>query len=379
MLQEYTEGIRVDFSRTAAKMNETQNMSEFFIKTGMYNYSNKAFHDVTKSIYSYVTPIIFGIGLIGNIISLKVFNSPAIKRMPASVYLSCLALADSSVLVFYVLSEWIRRGLPWLLPDTNFSILDVNGACQIREYLSHLSRLLASWIIVAFTAERCLTVCYPLMTLQTNPKRVLLVMFIVCLLSMTYALIINAPHSFGEFIVCSSRDGYSYVHFIAESMFATLIFFLPFVIITLCNGMILHSLYHRNRSGIRTNDDSNIRLEFIFILFAISVFYISFHIPYFIVWCRLQIITNPASPARDNEFWYYWNGMLFICRPIYYLNYCLNFVLYCITGTTFRTELMKIVPFKRNIYSSVPTRARRSRMGASLKTSVFLSPQTTNV
>ena len=87
MLQEYTEGIRVDFSRTTATMNDTQNISVLSIKTGMHTYSNKAFHDVTKSIYSYVTPIIFGIGLIGNIISLKVFNSPAIKRMPASVYL----------------------------------------------------------------------------------------------------------------------------------------------------------------------------------------------------------------------------------------------------------------------------------------------------
>ena len=305
--------------------------------------SNTRFEDVTLYIYTFITPLIFAIGLTGNIISLKVFNSAAMKKMSASVYLSCLALADTSVLVFYVLSERIRRGLPLLLPDIEFSILDANGAWQIREYLSHLSRLIATWVIVAFTLERCVSVCFPLKTLQKSPKRVLCVLFTVCSISMTYTLFMNVSHSYGVFRVCSYRNGYEYEHFITESLFATLIFFLPCVIITLCNGMVLHTLYHRRLSSIRPNDSSILRLELILIMFAISFCYIVFHIPYYIVWCRIKIGTNSKESFDRDEFWNYWNGMLYLCRTIYYLNYCSNFILYCISGKTFRIEMMNML------------------------------------
>jgi len=109
-------------------MNDTGNTSVMTMDNKEHNSSNTCFQDVTLYIYTFITPLIFAIGLTGNIISLKVFNSAAMKKMSASVYLSCLALADTSVLVFYVLSERIRRGLPLLLPDIEFSILDANGA-----------------------------------------------------------------------------------------------------------------------------------------------------------------------------------------------------------------------------------------------------------
>jgi len=346
-------------------MNATENSSIMSKDKEEQTSSHARFKNATLYTYTYITPLIFAIGLIGNAITLKVFNSAVMKTMSASVYLSCLALADTSVLVFYVLSEWIRRGLPLLLPDINFSIIDANGACQIREYLSHLSRLLSSWVIVAFTCERCVSVCFPLKTLQKSHKLALCVLLTICSIVMVYTLYMNMSHSYGDFRVCSYRDGYEYEHFIAESMFVTLIFFLPFLIITVANAMIIRTLYHRGRNGIQANDNSNIKIEFFMMMFAISLFYIVFHIPYFIVWCRLRIITNPKeSSVGDGDFWIYWNGILSICRPIYYMNYCSNFFLYCITGAKFRSEMKKIFICKRQTYNSVKTHIRATELSS---------------
>ena len=232
-------------------MNATENSSIMSMDKEEQTSSNTRFKNATLYTYTYITPLIIAIGIIGNAITLKVFNSAAMKTMSASVYLSCLALADTSVLVFYVLLEWIRRGLPLLLPDINFSIIDANGACQIREYLSHLSRLLSSLVIVAFTCERCASVCFPLKTLQRSPKLALCVLLTLCSILMVYTLYMNMSHSYGDFRVCSYRDGYEYEHFIAESMFVTLIFFLPFLIITVANAMTIRTLYYRGRNGIQ--------------------------------------------------------------------------------------------------------------------------------
>ena len=164
-------------------------------------------------------------------------------------------------------------------------------------------------------------------------------------------------------------------------MFATLTFFLPFVIITVCNGMIVHSLYRRHVSSIRSNNNLHLRKECLFILFAISVFNVAFHISYFVVWCRWRIITNPkVSPVRDNEFWDYWNGVLFICRLIYYLNYCLNFVLYCVTGSNFRSEMFRILLCKRQEYIITTTHgSTRSMHSFTRKRRIFSRTRTTSL
>jgi hypothetical protein len=64
-------------------------------------------------VYSYVTPFVMVIGIIGNLVSLRVFMARRMRKMSASLYLASLALSDTFVIMSYVLVEWLHRGLPY--------------------------------------------------------------------------------------------------------------------------------------------------------------------------------------------------------------------------------------------------------------------------
>ena len=65
---------------------------------------------VTSSLifYTYSVPVILAIGLLGNVVSLRVFLSRSMRKLSASTYLAALSTSDILALVFYVLMEWLR-------------------------------------------------------------------------------------------------------------------------------------------------------------------------------------------------------------------------------------------------------------------------------
>ena len=64
--------------------------------------------------FTYFTPVIFIVGIIGNTISLIVFLSKNMRKLSASMYLVALAISDIMSLMFYVFPEWIKRSEPIL-------------------------------------------------------------------------------------------------------------------------------------------------------------------------------------------------------------------------------------------------------------------------
>lgn len=57
----------------------------------------------------YVSPVLLVIGLIGNILSFVILRHDKEKKMSINAYLSVLALADISVLMFGLLSTWVHE------------------------------------------------------------------------------------------------------------------------------------------------------------------------------------------------------------------------------------------------------------------------------
>ena len=107
------------------------------------------------SIYAYVTPFIIAIGIVGNLISLRVFMSRRMRKMSASLYLACLAVSDSCVLLTYVLFEWLQRGLPSWPGGHAYNLSSAfPGMCQLYAFSSYVFRFMSAWYIVAFNVER---------------------------------------------------------------------------------------------------------------------------------------------------------------------------------------------------------------------------------
>ena len=112
--------------------------------------------------YAWFTPLVLLVGVVGNTLSLCVFLSRNMRSLSASTYLAALSTADLTALVFYVLVEWLIRGLPVLRGGDGegegeggrAGLMAVNGSCQMVMYLHYVSRFLSAWLVVAFTVER---------------------------------------------------------------------------------------------------------------------------------------------------------------------------------------------------------------------------------
>ena len=66
---------------------------------------------IGKDVYANMIPVIFIVGILGNAISLKVFTSKVMRRLSSSLYLVALSISDISVLLTYVLFDWLNHGL----------------------------------------------------------------------------------------------------------------------------------------------------------------------------------------------------------------------------------------------------------------------------
>lgn len=304
----------------------------------------------SERFYAYLTPIILTIGLLGNITSLTVFLSKNLRSMSASRYLAALSIADISTLVFYVFGEWLKRGLKNISPELKVTFLDTEGVCQAWLYLNYFSRFMSAWLIVCFTCERFIGVCMPLRrrnlgTLKET-TRIISTLTVVAALLVSYKPFLSEVHTIRTRTSCTSKQSFIYESFILDSIYGLLITFVPFVVITTLNVLIIRRLIIRNRRQKHhlITEESHIRLEFTLILLAISFFFIAFNIPFFIMWIRNFIQShflypNDASVDKEHPSVDYWIGILSITRTIFYMNYCINFFLYSFTGAYFRKEL----------------------------------------
>lgn len=306
---------------------------------------------ISEMTFACFTPFIIIVGLLGNGLSLAVFTSKALRKLTASTYLTALSLADTLALVFYVSVEWLRRGLVILDPETKLEFLDKSGICQVLLYLAYLARFMSSWVIVLFTIERFTGICYPLRSFKRGGKRILCsLLFSGCIIVLYKPAMSISTTIRGKTACTSNPEVPELLSYILDLAFALSITFVPFVIITVLNILIVRALYLRNRDGTLFSEDTttNIRLEFTIILVAISFFFVAFNLPYTIVWSRYFLTSHPeynvASFSKvDNN---YWIAVLNITRTVFYLNYCVNFFLYSITGRCFRKTLIRMLSCK---------------------------------
>lgn len=312
-----------------------------------------------QAFYVYFTPVILIIGIFGNSLSLNVFLSKNMRSLSASTYLAALSSADLLTLVFYVTVEWLRRGLVHLSPDVRMTFLDFEGVCQIQLYLSYIFRFLSAWIVVAFTVERYIGVCHPLrrrnICTTSGTRRIIIGLIVFACIFVLYKPImsgVQTPERRPP--VCARKDDYAFISFVFDSIFAGMITLVPFIIITVLNLLIIRKLFIRNKMQRECKvitEESIIRLEFTLILLAISFCFIAFNVPYFAVWFRnflhASYFQSSLSTKTDVANYEYWQGVLRITRTIFYMNYCINFFLYSITGAYFRREV-KMLFFYRS-------------------------------
>ncbi|XP_013395479.1 probable G-protein coupled receptor 139 [Lingula anatina] len=331
-----------------------------------------------RRFYAVVTPIIIVLGLAGNLISLCVFKNRKLRVLGASQYLIALSISDLSVLIIYVLFDWITKGLPYLGHDLTIRILALNGVCHVFLFFSYWFRFISVWIIVTFTIERYIGVCKPLQKIKMSTTRNARKTIIFCTL-LGACLSLWKPLMSGVFIneehnvaVCTHDAAHKFTSFVLDIIFALSITLVPVIIITVLNIAMVRNLVTRFRGEavkdvMKVNNATNkLRMEMTCMLLVLSTCFVALSIPYLITWCY-HMYTTFESKQRDFK---YMRGVLYITRTIFYVNYCINFFLYSLTGACFRQHLAMMFCGRR-MYSpaaSVKTRSFSRSSGTRMTT-----------
>ncbi|XP_063418150.1 FMRFamide receptor-like [Mytilus trossulus] len=315
---------------------------------------------IGSDVFTYVTPVIFAVGITGNAISLLVFLTKNMRKLSASVYLAALSTADIMALIFYVLVEWIKKGIPVGSGQVTAPFLESNGVCQIILFMSYSFRFLSAWLVACFTLERYVGVCHPLKRKDVcNLRSSKRIVFFTVIISFVIASIrpwLSEVLDVGPNNVpsCTRRPEHKNLSFIYDCIFVVCITFLPFLVITILNTLIIRKLIIRNKRHRQVKiitEESIIRLEFTIILITISFCFIAFNTPYAIIWFKhslqmssMQMVDSVFVPTNQN--------LLIFTKTIFFMNYCINFFLYSITGAYFREELKMLFTYRSKVYQN---------------------------
>ena len=109
---------------------------------------------ISKWLFIIVIPFITIIGVIGNILIHFTMRKRG-KPTSVSVYMSALALADSTVLILDFLNNWMEDAL-------GVDLLKNKGFCIFHRYFFNVAYTYATWLIVSISIERFIVVWLPL-------------------------------------------------------------------------------------------------------------------------------------------------------------------------------------------------------------------------
>lgn len=301
---------------------------------------------VVKAMDHYGVPVICVLGIIGDVTSLLVFVCTSYRYQPCSQYLAALALVDTLFLVSTLLLSFMA-----LFPV----ISTLPYYCSVVVYMSYIGSFLSAWYVVLMMTERSIVVCFPFKaSFLCNRKK----SFIVISMTTLFALILYS-HSFFTTITAHPRCevNYSYYEFLSYFTYVDtfLVFVVPFfsvvglnlkIILTIRkfrrhHGHFNHSvrMLRRNNSAENTLTLAQVRSTKL-LVWVSSVFILLYMPSYVARLCGILLakIYGENYTNTTNSHFYVAQS---VCQLLYYLKFCIDFVVYIITSNNFRRNFTK--------------------------------------
>lgn len=192
----------------------------------------------------WVTPALVAFGCLGNVVSVWVFHSTKLRTLSSSCYLAALAASDTAFLLTLFL-VWLSM--------VGYDLLNQPGWCQAINYAIYVSTFLSVWLVVAFTVERFIAVCYPLLRAAVCTVRrarlVILLLTLAALLLYSYLLVAAAPgvHTVARRTICKLRDEYVALATAMNYVDTVLTLLLPVATVVTLNVRIARCVWHVER------------------------------------------------------------------------------------------------------------------------------------
>ncbi|KAA0194661.1 Orphan Rhodopsin G protein-coupled receptor [Fasciolopsis buskii] len=362
---------------------------------------------VVKNITIPILIIIFLVGMVGNTLTVLVLRTKRLRQSSTAIYLTALAIVDILYLLSSLLIHIINQ--TFLFPNEvrNYSSL----ACGLCPFLQYTLAYLSVWLIVAVTVDRAIWVTKPFKAKHICTKRhaaytvILMTLTSVCLDShffwtMHFVTNPNSSNSYGE-----CRGG-PFTESITPYIDMVLLLIIPFAFMLTSNILIEwqlkkmrefgrrrrqvelpanpqsiahqevsshpqsmasvaityeYSTYrdgkppkrlngHESKDSIRIRSTSEKSSALTTMLMAISIFFMISVSP-LMVYDVIYFAADLGKWIDKDE--HYRSAVIFgIERFVYtlwYTNFAVHFILYCLNGPPFRTKAMQL--FRSHCFS----------------------------
>jgi hypothetical protein len=245
--------------------------------------------------------------------------------------------------------------------------------CRTTFFLRYAGKLASAWITVAISAERFITIAYPLKVTRISTPTVaritILLIYMVCGGLGAYPYWTIGLSTWGNSTYCAytDPDGYEIWSMV---VLRTGSLFLPAGVIFILTILILVFLHRAKRQRNRSlNPGAKIRMassrfdiQLTLMLICVALAFLILRLPYTVTFYlnnyKDTIWVDPPLDACQSYRLYIANK---ICDLLAITNYGVNFLLYCLCGSTFRGRLLELFSGRKQVkrvtvYSSSQSR-----------------------
>lgn len=327
----------------------------------------KAHDPLALAVDRTVTPMWYIIGFFGNAMSCRIWMDKRMKKNNSSAYyLAALAISDLVFLLLHIVSELKHA---WGIPTLDYIVI-----CELFFILYYMAQYLSPFLVLAFTTERFIAVCYPFQAssccTRTTAKRLILALFLLALgISSMQGYIWHYDDLSGTCIhrLDAHEGGDTSLSAMWTWITEMIIFAVVPVTILILNMCVIRAVWRVNvaspsmenstgTSLVNALQDAqaqraNNKVASTAMLLAVSFFVIAMTLPATVVNALESIYFNVNFCLSDfeikqDEAWQNYFTYVTVRKfveEICLSHYACNFFIFCITGSKFRKRFVRLV------------------------------------
>ncbi|KRY93688.1 putative G-protein coupled receptor F59B2.13 [Trichinella pseudospiralis] len=320
----------------------------------------------TPSVQQYITPTVFTVGVIGNVLNLLVLNSKTM-RSKTNYFLSSMAVADLGF--FFVMIIYSLASFPTIAASPGFNKLYMHSKMALTALANWFSTS-STWLAIAVTCERLLAIRKPLHAkLLLKKKKIITLIALIYALSLplfSYTFVWHKPIEVTVQRCNMSRTWWTiqeinrtehpwlenYVK-LSLKLVPNVSITIPLFVLIVFNSLLLYSLNKSRKEAAQMGNNQHHKAVELRVAMTVAITiaaFLLFQLPSAVLY-----LWDAINGSRNRPMWFY--TVTTVSNVLVSTGKAVNFIIYCASSKNFRIQLLRL--FRKG-------RARNDRSSFSL-------------